>query len=70
VILPLNLGDLSVLFAIIGITLLVTSEVLSSYRKSKLLLNTQQLMRAAIFFSILFLVTIALEIANIIWKIY
>jgi hypothetical protein len=70
VILPLNLGDLSVLFAIIGITLLVTSEVLSSYRKSKLLLNTKQLMRAAIFFSILFLVTIALEIANIIWKIY
>jgi hypothetical protein len=70
VILPLSLGDLSVLFAIIGITLLVTSEVLSSYRKSKLLLNTKQLMRAAIFFSILFLVTIALEIANIIWKIY
>ena len=69
-ILPLNLGDLSVLFAIIGITLLVTSEVLSSYRKSKLLLNTKQLMRAAIFFSILFLATIALEIANIIWKIY
>jgi hypothetical protein len=70
VILPLSLGDLSVLFAIIGITLLVTSEVLSSYRKSKLLLNTKQLMRAAIFFSILFLVTIALEIANIIWNIY
>ena len=69
-ILPLNLGDLSVLFAIIGITLLVTSEVLSSYRKSKVLLNTKQLMRAAIFFSILFLVTIALEIADIIWKIY
>ena len=69
-ILPLNLGDLSVLFAIIGITLLVTSEVLSSYRKSKLLLNTKQLMRAAIFFSILFLLTIALEIANIIWEIY
>jgi hypothetical protein len=70
VILPLNLGDLSVLFAIIGITLLVTSEVLSSYRKSKVLLNTKQLMRAAIFFSILFLVTIALEIADIVWKIY
>lgn len=69
-ILPLNLGDLSVLFAIIGITLLVTSEVLSSYRKSKVLLNTKQLMRAAIFFSTLFLVTIALEIADIIWKIY
>ena len=69
-ILPLNLGDLSVLFAIIGITLLVTSEVLSSYRKSKVLLNTKQLMRAAIFFSILFLVTIALEIADIIWNIY
>ena len=69
-ILPLNLGDLSVLFAIIGITLLVTSEVLSSYRKSKVLLNTKQLMRAAIFFSILFLVTIALEIADIVWKIY
>jgi hypothetical protein len=70
VILPLNLGDLSVLFAIIGITLLVTSEVLSSYRKSKVLFNTKQLMRAAIFFSILFLVMIALEIANIIWNIY
>jgi hypothetical protein len=70
VILPLNLGDLSVLFAIIGITLLVTSEVLSSYRKSKVLLNTKQLMRAAIFFSTLFLVTIALEIADIIWNIY
>ena len=69
-ILPLNLGDLSVLFAIIGITLLITSEVLSSHRKSKVLLNTKQLMRAAIFFSILFLVTIALEIADIIWKIY
>ena len=68
-ILPLNLGDLSVLFAIIGITLLVTSEVLSSYRKSKVLLNTKQLMRAAIFFSILFLITIALEIADVIWAI-
>jgi hypothetical protein len=69
VILPLNLGDLSVLFAITGITLLITSEVLSSYRKSKLLFNSKQLMRAAIFFSILFLVTIALEIADIIWVI-
>jgi hypothetical protein len=67
---PLDLGDLSILFAIAAITLLVTSEVLSSYRKSKVLFNTQRLMRAAIVFSILFLITIAVKIIDIIMTVY
>jgi len=63
---PLDLGDLSVLLAIAAITLLVTSEVFSSYRKSKVLFNTKRLMRAGIIFSILFLITIAIKIIDII----
>jgi hypothetical protein len=66
---PVDVGDLSVLLAIIAIMLLVTSEVLSSYRKSKVLFNTKRLMRAAIIFSILFLITIAVKIIDIIWSI-
>lgn len=67
---PLDSGDLSVLLAITAITLLVTSEVLSSYPKSKILFNTKRLMKAAIVFSILFLIAIAVKIIDIISTIH
>lgn len=65
---PLDLGDLSVLLAITAITLLVTSEVLSSYRK--ICFNRKRLMRVAIVFSILFLIIIAIKIIDIISTIH
>jgi hypothetical protein len=61
---PLDLGDLIVLLAITAIILLVTSEVLSSYRK--ILFNRKRLMQTAIVFSIFFLITIAIKIVDII----
>jgi hypothetical protein len=64
---PLDLGELSILLAIAAITLLVTSQVLFSYRKIRF--NRKRLMRAGIVFSILFLVTIAIKIIDIISRI-
>jgi hypothetical protein len=64
---PLDLGELSILLAIAAITLLVTSEVLFSYRK--ICFNRKRLMRAGIVFSILFLITIAIKIIDIISRI-
>lgn len=64
---PLDLGELSILLAIIAITLLVTSETLSSYRKMRF--NRKRLMRAGIVLSILFLITIGIKIIDIILRI-
>ena len=61
---PFDFEDLIVLLAITAITLLVTSEVLSSYRKIRF--NRKRLMLAATVFSILFLITIAIKIIDII----
>ena len=66
-ILPLNFDDLSILLAITAVILLVTSELLSSFYR-RILINKRKLRRAAIAFSIFFLVTVAIKIANIIFS--
>jgi len=64
---PLDLGELSILYAVTAMILLVTSELLSSYnRKNNLLINRKKLKRVAIIFSILFIVTVALRIYEIV----
>ncbi len=64
---PLDLGELSILYAVTAMILLVTSEFLSSYnRKNNLLINRKKLKRVAIIFSILFIVTVALRIYEIV----
>ena len=64
---PLNFWDISIIFAITAILLLVTSEMLSSYYgKVNILINKKKLKNAAIIASFLFIVTVALRIFNII----
>ena len=64
---PIDFVDLIILFAMTSITLLVTSELVSSYRgKISILINRKKLRRASIAFSILFLVTISIKIYSVI----
>jgi hypothetical protein len=64
---PLNLWDISLLLAITGIVLLITSELLSSYYgKVSILINKKRLRNTAITVSTLFLITVAIRIAGII----
>jgi hypothetical protein len=64
---PLNLWDISLLLAITGIVLLITSELLSShYGKASILINKKRLRNTAITVSTLFLITVAIRIAGII----
>ncbi len=64
---PLNFWDISLLLAIIAIILIVTSEMLSSYYgKVNILINKKKLKNAAITVSILFLITLAIRIINMI----
>ena len=64
---PLDLGELSILFALTAITLLVTSEMLSSYRgRISILIDKKRLRRASVIFAILFLVTVGIKIYSII----
>jgi hypothetical protein len=63
---PLTLWDISLLLAVTAITLLVTSELLSPYYgKINVKINKKRLRNTAMTFSILFLATVALRIANI-----
>lgn len=64
-ILPLNFDDLSVLLAMSAIILLVTSQLITSSHR-KILVNRKRLRRAAIVFSIFFLITIVYRIVNVI----
>jgi len=64
---PLGTDDVSLLFAVTALILLVTSELLSPYYgKINVKINRKRLRNAAIFFSIMFLATVALKVANII----
>jgi hypothetical protein len=63
---PLSLSDMSLLLCVMAIILLVTSELLSPDSKANVLLNRKRLRNAAAVVSILFLVTIAIIIYNII----
>ena len=63
---PLTLWDISLLLAVTAITLLVTSELLSPYYgKINVKIDKKRLRNTAMTFSILFLATVALRIANI-----
>jgi hypothetical protein len=64
---PLNLLDISLLFAVTSIILLVTSALLSpSYGKINVLISKKKLRNAAITFSLLFLITVFVRAASII----
>jgi len=64
---PLGFWDISLLLAITGIVLLITSELLSiQYGRTNLRLNRKRLKNAAITTSILFLATVAIRIITII----
>jgi predicted nucleic acid-binding Zn ribbon protein len=62
---PLSLWDISSLLAFTAIILLITSELASShYGKTSLLINKKRLRNAAIIFSILFLITVAIRMVT------
>ncbi|MCW3997874.1 MAG: hypothetical protein NWF10_04820 [Candidatus Bathyarchaeota archaeon] len=64
---PVDLGELSVLYAVIALILLVTSELLSPYHhRINLLVSRKRLRVVAIVFSVLFIVTVSLRIFNMI----
>jgi uncharacterized membrane protein len=63
---PLSLWDASLLFAILAIILLVTSELLPRYGRLTILINKKRLRNAATAVSTLFLITVAVRIADII----
>jgi len=63
---PLSFWDISLLFAITAIILLITSEMLSPYYgRINILINRKGLKKAALILSILFLATVAIRIINI-----
>ncbi|MCW4045015.1 MAG: hypothetical protein NWE94_05805 [Candidatus Bathyarchaeota archaeon] len=64
---PVNFWDISLLFAITAIILLITSVMLSSYHgESTILVNKTRLRNIALIVSALFLITIAIRITDII----
>ena len=64
---PLSFWDISLWLAITAIILLITSEMLSpQYGKINIQINKKKLRNAALAVSILFLITVAIRIINII----
>ena len=64
---PLSFWDISLLLAVTAIILLITSELASPcYGKTNLIINKKRLRNIALAFSILFLITVAIRIADII----
>jgi len=63
---PLNLWDASLLLATLAIILLITSELLPHYGRVRILINKKRLRNTAAAVSILFLITVAIRIADII----
>ncbi len=64
---PLGLRDISLLFAIIALILIVTSELLSLYvDKVDILIDNKKLRNGAVIASIIFIITVVMEIGNII----
>lgn len=63
---PLDFEDLIVLYAVMAIVLLITSELLSSYHsKTKISIDRKRLRIVSIVFSVLFLVTVGLRVYEI-----
>ena len=64
---PLVFSDVSLLLAVTAIILLITSELLSpSYGNTNIYVNNKRLKTAAVVVSILFLITLAIKIIDII----
>jgi hypothetical protein len=64
---PLSFWDLSLWLAVTAIILLVTSELISpNYGKTNLLIEKKRLRNVAVAISILFLITVAIRIYEII----
>lgn len=64
---PLSFWDISLLLAVTAIILLITSELVSPYYgKTNLIIKKKRLRNIALAFSILFLITVAIRIADII----
>ena len=67
---PLDISDMSLLFALTAIALLIASELLSPlYGKANLKISRNRLRNSALTFSILFLTTVAIRIVSIILNI-
>jgi hypothetical protein len=63
---PFGFWDVSMLLAVTAIILLITSEMLSPhYGKTNILISWKKLRNATIAASVVFLVTVATRIANI-----
>jgi len=64
---PLSLSDMNILLGVVALILLVTSTLLSSYHgKVKILINKKRLSGVATVVAILFLITVAVRIVNVI----
>jgi len=64
---PLSFWDVSLWLAVTAIILLITSELISPYYgKTNLLINKKRLRNVALTMSILFLITVAIRIYEII----
>ncbi len=67
---PLGISDISLLFALTAIALLITSELLSPhYGKVNLKISRKRLRNSALTFSVLFLTTVAIRVVSIILNI-
>ena len=58
---PITLTDLSLIFALEAIVLLITSEVASSHVLANLSINKRRLHRTAIIMGVLFLITVLIK---------
>jgi len=64
---PLSFWDISLWLAVTAIILLITSELISPYYgKTNLLINKKRLRNVALTISIMFLITVAIRIYEII----
>ena len=65
---PLDINELSVLFAVIAITLLITGELLSSSHSRTTFIDRKRLRRGGIVFSAAFMATVSVRIMTIIFS--
>jgi len=64
---PLSLSDMNILLGVVALLLLVTSTLVSSYHgKVKILISKKRLSGVAAVVAILFLVTVAIKIMDVI----
>lgn len=66
---PLDMLDMSQLYAIMALILTITSEMITPMRAPYIRLNKKKLRQTAIVFAILFLITVSLELFRIIYRV-